>query len=140
MILAVVASIAGHPVTVACDADVNRPSSVPAGAIGWAIIGGDTIHIHPLMCDYSRAEVGSPEFAAALDLFIHESAHARGVLSESCAEMTADVGVFDVLRRFYGIPFFTPMSRRIGAQVLAITRTLSPEYQPELCWNTNLYG
>ena len=131
--------IAGHPVTVACDADVNQsPFQAPAGreATAWTLIGGNVIHVYPAFCDASSAPIGSVQFAQALDVFIHEAAHASGTRVESCAELTADIGVYDVLRRFYAIPFFSQMSATIGAQVLADTRTLSAAYQPEACWQS----
>lgn len=139
IILSVVAFVAGHPTAVACDANVNQgPNPPPPGFVveAWTPYGGNVIHTLPSLCDGSNDPVGSPQFAAALRVFIHEAAHARGVHSETCAEMTADEGVFDVLRRFYGVPFFSPLSERVGAEVLALTRVRPPEYQPELCWRT----
>lgn len=138
VILAAAAFIAGHPVTVACDANVNHgPVAERAGETlqGWALYGGDVIHVLPAYCRASTIRPGDPGFAATIDLFIHEAAHARGIVSESCAELTADVGVFDVLRRFYGVPFFSRLSRQVGAQLLAISRRKPADYQPGLCWS-----
>lgn len=137
VILSVVAFIAGHPTQVACDADTN-PSPFPTApgqvATAWTLTGGNLIHAHPAFCAASFAPVGSDSFARAMDVFIHEAARARGLTGDSCPQMIADIGVYDVLRLFYNVPFFTPMSRRVGAQVLALTRTLPASYQPELCW------
>ena len=136
VILSVVSWIAGHPVTVACDVDTN-PSPFPSPgytATAWTYTGGNVIHVMPAFCDYSTAPVGSDNFARVIDVFIHEAARARGVQTDTCVEMTSDVGVYDVLRRFYGIPFFSRMSVLVGAQVLALTRTLPASFQPEACW------
>lgn len=143
VIVAIVSSIAMHPTQVACDADVNHsglpaPPGFEVGA--WTIVGGSTIHVLPRYCRYSFAKPPDWTFAKALEVFIHEAAHARGVHTEACAEMTADVGVYDIVRRFYGIPFFTPLSKLIGAQVLIYSRELLPDYQPERCWNSGTYG
>jgi len=143
VILAIVTAIAGHPTTVACDADSN-PSPFPTApgyvVAAWTLTGGDTIHALPLLCNESRYPLGSTEFAAAIETFIHEAARARGVVTDSCAQLTADEGVYDVLRRWYGVPFFSPMSEQVGAQVLSLTRKLPASYQPELCWNSGSYG
>lgn len=139
VVLAVIASIAGHPVQVACDADVNHSSltaPIDFQVVAWAVVGGSVIHVLPRECLYSFAVPRMPEFAEMIEVFIHEAAHARGIASESCAELTVDIGVFDVLRRFYRVPFFSPLSLRVGAEVLAHTRTLLPDYQPEACWNS----
>jgi hypothetical protein len=136
VILSVVAMIAGHPTAVACDADVN-PSPFPTAtgqvATAWTLTGGNVIHAHPAFCEASNAPVGSDSFARAIDVFLHEAARARGLTGDSCPQMIADLGVYQVLRDFYRVPFFSPMSRRVGAQVLALTRTLPASYQPELC-------
>src|SRR5581483_9260399 len=137
VILAVVAAIAGHPVRVACDADVN-PSPVPTvpGAVvtAWTMTGGDTIHAMPYICEETNAQMTTFWFVDGLSTMIHEASHARGVRREACAEMIADIGVYDVLRRFYGVPFFSPMSVMIGRRVLEVTRSAPASYQPEACW------
>lgn len=142
IILAVVSLVAGHPTTVACDADTN-PSPFPTApgqvATAWTLTGGNVIHVHPRFCDFSAAPVGTEDFARVIDVFIHEAARARGVQTDSCVEMTADIGVYQVLRDFYNVPFFTALSRRVGAQVLAYTRKLPASYQPEACWNSGVY-
>lgn len=137
VILSVVAFIAGHPTTVVCDATLGgHAAEAPADItpIGFTPYGGNVIYALPSLCDETSMPVGSTRFAHALGTFVHEASHARGVRSESCAEMTADIGVFDVLRRFYSIPFFSARSVAIGAQVLAFTRARPPNYQPEACW------
>lgn len=143
VILAVVSFVAGHGTTVACDANVNPgPNPPPPGFVveAWTPYGGNVIHALPTVCDESNNPVGSPQFVVSLATFIHEAAHARGIRTETCAEMTADIGVYDVLRKFYGIPFFSRLSKQIGAEVLALTRVRPPEYQPERCWNSGAYG
>jgi hypothetical protein len=143
VILAVVSFIAGHPTTVACDATLNgHAASAPAGTtpIAWTPYGGSTIYVLPSICDESNATVGTEQFAHAIGTFIHEATHARGVVSESCAEMTADIGVFDVLRRFYDVPFFSSTSVLVGAEVFAFTRQRPAEYQPEACWQSGRFG
>lgn len=122
---------------VACDVDTN-PSPYPTApgytATAWTLTGGNVIHVHPRFCDYSSSPVGSNDFALVIGVFIHEAARARGVVTDSCARMTADLGVYQMLRDFYNVPFFSPTSERVGAQVLALTRLLPASYQPELCW------
>lgn len=138
--LSVAAMIAGKPVTVACDADINPgPTGLPAPGFAveaWTLYGGDTVHMLPQLCDDLAARPGTIEFASGIRVLIHESAHARGIRREDCAELVADIGVFDVLRRRYDIPFFSPLSRLIGAQVLALTRLRPTNYQPETCWSS----
>lgn len=132
VILAVIAFVAGKPAQVACDADVNPPIGVPPGFVveAWTKVGGDTEHVVPRLCAGFSARPGSIEFARSIRVVIHESAHARGVWTEDCAELYADLVVFDVLRQFYNIPFFSPLSEEIGAQVLAETRLRPSYYQP----------
>lgn len=133
MILAVVAFIAGKPVHVVCDPALG--GHYIAGAAAATPYGGDTIYAIPEICADAAARVGSYEFALAVSRFIHEASHARGLRVEACAELTADLGIYQVLRDYYRIPFFTPMSRQIGAQVLEdVTRLLPAAYQPEGCW------
>lgn len=137
VLLSAIAFVAGHPTTVACDANTN-PSPFPTApgqtATAWTLTGGNVIHVIPQFCLASNAQPGSDAFARAMDVFIHEAARARGFSSDSCVELMADEGVYDVLRRFYSIPFFSPLSVQIGAQVLALTRTTPQSYQPEACW------
>lgn len=132
--LAVVAFIAGKPASVVCDADTNPPIGAPPGYVveAWTKVGSDTEHITPSLCAGLSARPGSIEFARSLRVVIHESAHARGTRVEACAELWADLAVFDVLRRFYNIGFFTPLSAEIGAQVLAETHRRPAVYQPSL--------
>lgn len=136
VILSVVAFIAGHPTSVACDADTNQSPFAAPGyvATAWTYTGGNVIHAHPAFCTASNDAIGTDGFARAMDVFIHEAARARGLQKDSCVEMLADIGVYQVLRDFYGVPFFSAMSRKVGAQVLALTRTLTPNFQPEACW------
>lgn len=140
ILLSVAAMIAGKPVNVACDADTNfgptGPPPVGFTVEAWTPYGGDTIHMLPQLCVDVLRQPGTPEFAAGIRVLIHESAHARGVRREDCAELTADIGVFDVVRRLWGIKFFTPLSRQIGSQVLELTRIRPASYQPETCWGS----
>lgn len=123
--LAVAAFVADKPASIACD--------VPESAIvnGWTAPElSSVIHLKPSRCDALAEKPGAAGFASSLSLVIHEAAHLRGVRSEACAELWANLAVYDVLRRFYGVPFFSPLSWRIGAQVVAITHRLPPIYQP----------
>lgn len=123
--LAVVAFIAGHPAQIACDVSESA-TAVEA----WTTPGGSTTHFKPSLCEGLGSRPGDLRFGRALGTLIHEGAHARGVKSEACAESWADLAVFDVLRRFYNIPMFSPLSWRIGAQVYAQTQGRPAEYQP----------
>ena len=60
----------------------------------------------------------------------NESAHLRGVRLEACAELWANLVVFDVLSRFYRVPMFSTLSWRVGEQVAALTRARPAEFQP----------
>lgn len=141
--LDVAAFIAGHPVDVVCDADVNQgPNTPPPGFIieAWTTYDTGPIHLIPERCNDLSAPRGSLQFAQGIHTLVHEASHARsprGLRKESCAELTSDLGVYDVLRRFYGIPFFSARSWLIGGQVLALTRQLPSAYQPEGC---TIYG
>jgi hypothetical protein len=122
--LSIIAMIAGHPTQVTCD--------VPATAVitAWTSFDGQEIHMQESICAGLEEQLGTYRFAASISTLVHESAHARGVRSESCAETWVNVAVYDVLWRFYAVPFFTPLSEEIGAQVATITRGLPPAYQP----------
>jgi hypothetical protein len=139
VIVSVVSFVAGHPTQVACDADTNfGPTGPPPqdfSVEAWTPYGTGPVHVLPKFCTEALSPVGSPAFAEAIRVFVHEAAHARGVVREDCAELTADIGVFDVLRLFYHVPFFTPLSWKVGSQVLALTRIRPPNYQPEGCWH-----
>jgi hypothetical protein len=131
---AVEASAVGKVVQVTCDAEVIRsPTPPPPGHLvnGWTIPGGATIHLLPGVCNALSLRPGAEQFAHAVATLIHESAHARGVRREDCAEMYADLVVFDVLRQFYGVSFFTSLSEQVGRQVYDQTRGLAPMYQPQ---------
>lgn len=132
--LAVVAFIAGKPATVVCNTDGYNGPPAPAGYVveGWTTPGTSTIHLNAAMCDGLSAKPGTVAFARALRVVIHESAHARGTRVEACAELWADLIVYDVLRRFYNIDFYTPLSQTIGAQVLDETHRRPASYQPTL--------
>lgn len=139
ILLSVAAMIAGHPTEVRCDTDVNPgPITPPPGFVveAWTTYDTGPVHMSPDLCTGITARPGSITFAQSLRVIIHESAHAKGYRREACAEMTADIGVYDVLRRLWGIQFFTPLSVKIGAQVLALTRLRPVNYQPESCWGT----
>lgn len=133
VILSVVAFIAGHPTQIVCDANLGGLATSP-NEIARTPYGGNVIYALPRICDELFAPVGTNAFAHAIGTVIHEASHARGLRSESCAEMTADIGIFDVLRRFYGAAFFSARSVAVGAQVLAFTRARTADYQPEACW------
>lgn len=136
VILSVVAFIAGHPTAIACDADVNpspRPPTPGFVAVAWTPVGTGPIHMLPSLCAQTSAKTGTVEFARALRVVIREASIAGAARSESCAELVADIGVFDVLRRFYRVPFFTAASWRIGVQVMDETRRAPASFQPSTC-------
>src|SRR5437867_3953223 len=93
LVLTIAATIAGHPTQVVCD--VPATESVAA----WTIPGTSTIHMKEHICAELDRRPGDPLFAVALATLIHESAHARGVSAEDCAELWADLVVYDVLER-----------------------------------------
>lgn len=141
ILLSVAAMIAGKPVNVACDSDTNfGPTGPPAPGFaveGWTLYGGDTVHMLPQLCDGVNSIPGTIEFASGIRVLIHESAHARGYKREACAELVADEGIYQVLRDLWSIPFFSDLSRKIGAQILSLTRLRPGNYQPENCWDTS---
>jgi hypothetical protein len=128
--LLIAASIAGHPVGIACDADRNNPFPMPVD--GWAHVGGDTAHITPRLCAALGSGVQHPDFPRALSVLIHESAHLRGVRREACAELYAHVLAYQVLQEHYNVPFFTVKSKWIVTIIVQQTRLLPPEYQPQV--------
>ena len=138
--LAAIAFIAGHPTTVVCDANTNPSPFASPGytATAWTYTGASVIHADPVFCSDTNDQPGNDGFARAIDVFLHEAARARGIQSDSCVELVSDVGVYDVLRRFWNVPFFSGESERIGAQVLALTRTLPATFQPESCWSSGV--
>lgn len=133
----VAAAVAGHPTQVVCDADVNpspKPSAPGFFAPAWTVIGAGPIHLVPALCSNMSAKVGSAEFANAIGTLVREASIAGPVRSEACASLVQAVGVYDVLRRFYNVPFFTRLSWSIGTQVLANVRAgPKGDYQPEAC-------
>lgn len=133
VVLAVVAFIAGKPATAVCNVD-GYPGTAPPGFTveAWTQVGGDLVHLAPSVCAALQTPPGTVSFARGLRVVIHESAHARGVSSESCAETWADLTVYDVLRRFYRVEFFTPLSAEVGGQVYAETLRRPSDYQPSL--------
>jgi len=135
--------IAGHPVTVACDVDVNpSPFPIAAGfvATAWTLTGGSVIHATSTVCDETSAQVGTMAFADGIATMIHEGARAHGWQSDSCVELLADIGVFDVLQRFYGVPLFSSTSELVGAEVLGLTRARPTSFQPESCWASGRFS
>lgn len=139
MILSVVAFIAGKPVTVQCDQNLGGLAAA-TGVVAVAPFGGNVIYATPRICDSTRRAVGDEQFAISIATFIHEAAHSRGYRVEGCAEMIADVGVYQVLRDFYGVPFFTPTSVLVGRQVRDTTRLSPAAYQIESCWKSAAPG
>jgi hypothetical protein len=118
--------ISGHPTQIACD--------VPTTAVveAWTTPRSNLLHMQPTLCAGLGMAPGDPRFSYALGVLIHESSHARGVLREACAEMYADVLIYQVLRDYYRVPFFSKLSMQIGAQVLYFSRHRPAEYQ----WST----
>jgi hypothetical protein len=121
--LAIAAFIVGHPTQVMC----NAPEGPQSLVMGYTVSG--VVHIRPSLCSAVAGKPGPEMFALGISALIHESAHARGISKEACAELIADLGVYQVLRDFYGIPFFTPLSWAVGRQVYANTLTLPAKYQ-----------
>lgn len=121
--LMVAAFIAGHPTQVLCDVP---PTAV---VVAWTNPGSSVIHMQEDACAGLAAKPGDLSFAHGLSALIHESAHARGVRSEACAEAWADLTSYDVLRRFWHVPFFTPLSWLVGAQIREESRRLPASYQ-----------
>jgi hypothetical protein len=123
--LAAVAFIAGYPAQIECDLPDN------GDIMGFALPGAPALRMQPYLCANLGKQPWTPQFVQAIATVIHESAHLKGVKSETCAEWYAVAGIYDVLRRFYGIPFFSPFSRQIGNQALMFARSLGPTYQPD---------
>lgn len=98
--------------------------------------GASTEHMTSALCNGLSEKPGTVPFAQSLRVLIHESAHARGVRTEDCAEMWADLVVFDVLRRFYRVEFFSPLSRTVAGQVFAETLRRPSNYQ----WSSGSCG
>jgi hypothetical protein len=127
--LVFVALVVGHQPVVACDADVNPPPGIviPPGYVvdGWTYLDGSEIHLHPEICRGSHAPVTSVAFARSFNVVAHESWHARGILSEGCAELFARLAVFDWYQRVWRKP--SPWQLWDG--VADYSDTKPPEYR-----------
>jgi hypothetical protein len=127
--LVFIALVLGHPTQVSCDADVNPPPgiTVPAGYVvdGWARLDGSEIHFSPEVCRGSYAPVASRAFAKTFNVMAHETWHARGVLSEGCAELFARLAPFDLFPRVWRKP--APWT--LPKYVADYSDTKPPEYR-----------
>ena len=127
---AIVLAVSGHPgVMIGCDADTNNPYfNFPVA--GWAIFGGNEVHLHPQYCADMDPRVwrDSVTRGVALGVLIHEAAHARGVRSEQCAEMYAGVLMYEYLERFYGISMFSAESWEASRWWVVRNRSLPQNY------------
>jgi hypothetical protein len=123
--LAAVAFVAGYPAQVTCD----LPDS--GNVMGYAVPGAPALRMQPWLCDSLRRPPFTSGFVYAMTTVIHEAAHLRGVRSERCAAWYSVAGIYDVLRRFYGIPFFSSQSRHIGSQALMFVQSLGETYRPD---------
>lgn len=129
IILSVVALVAGHPAHVNCDADTTNP--FPFAVDGWSTPGGSNMHLSTKMCSYLvNYKLTTPEYGAALNVVMHESAHLRGVRKEACAELWADMMTWNVLRDVYGIKSYGPVWQTVAANVVNYTHLKPPAYQP----------
>lgn len=130
-------ALAGHPTKIACDTHTNPgPVTPPPGYVveAWTPYGGDTIHMSPTVCSGFYADFGSVRFARSLRVLLHESAHARGIVSEACAEAYAWQYPRSVLYTHYRFdPWLFFLSDRIAKQIQAETRLRPANYQPEEC-------
>jgi hypothetical protein len=132
--LLVATAIAGHPTTVTCDTSGYPGPAPPPGfqVEAWTAVGSKEIHLAPFLCSGLDSPLGSAAFARSIGVLIHESAHARGIRTEDCAELWGNLVVFDVLRRFYGVPFFSRLSLQVAAQVRNFTLVRPTSYQPKI--------
>jgi hypothetical protein len=132
LVTAIAISLSGHPVSIDCDTSTypGPPPPAPYVVEAWTYTGGDVIHMRRELCEGFSFAPGTRRFAQSIRVLIHESAHARGIRSEACAELHAQLGVFDVLRRFYRISFFSSLSRLIGEQVYLEGLKRPANYQP----------
>lgn len=128
IILSVVALIAGKPAVVNCDAATTSP--FPYAVDGWSNVGGSEVHLSKRMCSYFAYRITTPEYGAALNIVMHESAHLRGVREEACAELWADTMTWIVLRDVYRYKHYGQVWQTVAANVVAYTRLKDPAYQP----------
>lgn len=130
-------ALAGHPTKIACDTDTNPgPVVPPPGYVveAWTPYGGDTIHMAPSLCAGFYADIGTVRFAQSYRVLLHEAAHARGIVSEACAEAYAWQYPRSVLYTYYRFdPWLFFLSDRIAKQIQAETRLRPANYQPEEC-------
>lgn len=126
---------AGKPVAVACDVETNNPLGDPR-VQGWTRVGSSELHLRLPLCNYLTLNPRStvpgdlPRFVYALTVLLHESFHARGVVSEACANTYTQLISFDVLRRFYGVSFFTALSWQVGGMMNQNMLKQSANYHP----------
>lgn len=135
--LLIAAAISGHPTKIACDTDTNPgPVKPPPGYVveAWTPVGGDTIHMAPVLCAGLFAPIGNIRFAQSYRVLLHEAAHARGIAVEACAELYAWEHARNFLYTHY---FFDPwlfwLSDQVVKQIEAETRLRPANYQPQLC-------
>ena len=128
------AFVAGKPVQVACDADVNLGGvQVQAGYSleGWTVPGRSEIHLHPNICSGLAQPAYSAGFASAFRVVLHEAAHAKGIRSESCAEGYALVYARETARRFYRVPLWSSTSEELSAKIWGQTLLRPEVYRPD---------
>lgn len=122
---------AGKPITVYCSDSMDewRVLSRKPTAGGFANVGGPQIWLSPRVCLPLRFGPGDTSFAPGLGVLLHEATHARGWRDEGLAECAALVLAYETLRRFYGVPFFSPLMRDLYASLLRDYYAAPPEYQ-----------
>lgn len=137
---AVASWAAGKPLTVWCESDpaewnrlvaqsglTHEPGSSVAG---FTLFAAPTIYLR-----YDRCPMlAGPEhwgFGLGLNTLLHEAYHQRGggVRDEALVECAALVLQYEAMRRFYGVPFFSPTMTRHADVAIAHSRTLPARFQ-----------
>ena len=134
----IVATVAGRPVAVSCQLrsaawrqEVAAGHLAP-GAVAYYDPEPDLVRFGPLICrDLLRLERGVVTLASVRALFMaaHEAAHAAGVEDEGVANCWGLYWAQDLARRFTGIAFHSPLSRRVRAYARQTQEDSPAEYR-----------
>lgn len=133
----IVTTVAGRTVDVSCETRglvwkrEVQSAHLAAGAVAYYDPELDLIRFGPLICKDLLTLRQGASLSSVRGLFIvaHEAAHASGVDNEGTANCWGLYWAQNLARRFNGVRFFTPASRRVLALAKQIHRGAPPNYQ-----------
>jgi hypothetical protein len=130
---------AGRPLSVWCESEqaewdrllAQHGLSAPAGFIidGFTTYTAPVVYLAPLHCP----ELVGPthrDFALGLNVLLHESYthYGAGIHDNAIQECGALLLQYEALRRFYGVPSFSPLMRRLTEQAFAFSQSKPASY------------